>query len=117
MNYKNNEMLTSPYLSYTSRDYKSIYDELVKSIPNLTKIWNPDLVTDPGVVLIKLISMVGDMLSYNLDKKALEAFPRTVKERDNARQLFKLLGYKMGWWKSAKVNVSFTNSNSFKVFL
>ena len=36
MNRDNNTMLTSPNLSYTSRDFTSIYDELLKSIPLLT---------------------------------------------------------------------------------
>ena len=57
MNYENNDMLTSPNLSYTSRDYTSIYNELMSSIPLLTKSWDPKDENDPGVVLIKLISI------------------------------------------------------------
>lgn len=117
MNYENNAMLTSPNLSYTSRDYASIYNELINSIPLLSKSWNPTDENDPGVVLIKLIAMLGDMLSYNLDKQALEAFPRTVLQRANAQQIFRLLGYKMHWWRSAKVEARFTNSNVFPVYI
>lgn len=117
MNYENNTMLTSPNLSYTSRDYNSIYNELMKSIPLLTKSWDPKDENDPGVVLIKLISMLGDMLSYNLDKNALEAFPRTVLQRANAQQIFRLIGYKMHWWRSARTEARFTNANSFPVYI
>ena len=95
MNRDNNTMLTSPNLSYTSRDFTSIYDELLKSIPLLTKDWDPKDENDPGLVLLKLISMTGDMLSYSQDKQALEAFPRTVLQRSNAQQIFRLIGYKM----------------------
>ena len=115
MNRDNNTMLTSPNLSYTSRDYSSIYDELLKSIPLLTKEWEPKDENDPGLVLLKLISMVGDMLSYNQDKQALEAFPRTVLQRANAQQIFRLIGYKMHWWRSAIVEARFTNANSFSI--
>lgn len=117
MNYQNNDMLTSPNLSYTSRDFNSIYSELMNSIPLLTKSWDPKDENDPGVVLIKLISMLGDMLSYNLDKAALEAFPRTVLQRANAQQIFRLVGYKMHWYRSAQVNAKFTNSNTFPVYI
>ena len=115
MNRDNNTMLTSPNLSYTSRDYTSIYNELLQSIPLLTKEWEPKDENDPGLVLLKLISMVGDMLSYNQDKQALEAFPRTVLQRANAQQIFRLIGYKMHWWRSAIVEARFTNANSFAV--
>ncbi len=117
MNYENNDMLTSPNLSYTSRDYTSIYNELMSSIPLLTKSWDPKDENDPGVVLIKLISMLGDMLSYNLDKNALEAFPRTVLQRANAQQIFRLVGYKMHWWRSARIEAKFTNANTYPIYI
>jgi len=117
LNYENNDMLTSPNLSYTSRDFKSIYDELLKSIPQLTRSWSPEDENDPGIVLLKLISMLGDMLSYNQDKQALEAFPRTVTQRSNARQLFRLIGYKMHWWRSAIVELTITNANSYPIYM
>ena len=115
MNRDNNTMLTSPNLSYTSRDFTSIYDELLKSIPLLTKDWDPKDENDPGLVLLKLISMTGDMLSYSQDKQALEAFPRTVLQRSNAQQIFRLIGYKMHWYRSAIVEARFTNANSFAI--
>lgn len=117
MNYENNDMLTSPNLSYTSRDYTSIYNELMSSIPLLTKSWEPKDENDPGVVLIKLMSMLGDMLSFNLDKNALEAFPRTVLQRANAQQIFRLVGYKMHWWRSARIEAKFSNANTYPIYI
>lgn len=93
-------------LSYTSRDYASIFSDLVNSISSLTKTWTTREETDPGIVLIKLMSMLGDMLSYNQDKQALEVFPNTVKQRKNAAQIFRLIGYKMRWFRSATTNIS-----------
>lgn len=89
-------------LSYTSRDYESILQELINTIPLLTKEWTSREETDPGIVLIKLMAMVGDMLSYNLDKQALELYPESVTQRKNAYQIYNLLGYKMHWYKSAR---------------
>ena len=89
-------------LSYTSRDYDSILKELLNTIPLLSKDWTSREESDPGIVLVKLMAMVGDMLSYNLDKQALELFPESVTQRKNAYQIYNLLGYKMHWYKSAR---------------
>ena len=115
MDFGGNTRLTLPNLSYTSREFISIYEDLIKAIPNFTKEWEPKDESDPGVVLLKMMSMLGDMLSYNLDKQALEAFPRTVLQRANAQQIFRLVGYKMHWWRSAQVDIRITNTNSFPI--
>lgn len=117
MNRPNETMLTSPNLNYTSRDFTSIYNELLASIPTLTKEWEAKDENDPGIVLLKMMAMIGDMLSYNQDKQALEAFPKTVLQRANAQQIFRLIGYKMHWWRSAIVEASFTNANTFPIMI
>lgn len=95
--------------SYTNKDFQSIYDEMLELVPKLTTKWNPSESNeaDPGVVLIKLMAALGDKLNYNIDKQVLEMFPGTVTQRKNARQLYDLIGYKMKWYRSAVVNVSF----------
>ncbi len=101
--------LDASELSYTSREYKTIFEDLYNTIPELTSKWYTTEETDPGIVLLKLISMFGDMLSYNLDQKVLEMFPATVQERFNAEQVFGLTGYKMPWFRSSTCNVTITN--------
>lgn len=115
MDWSNKEVLVNPNLSYTSRDYQSILEELKAAIPTLTNLYKPDSDADPGIVLIKLMSMLGDMLSFNLDNAALEVYPRTVMQLPNAQQIFRLVGYKMRWYRSARCQVSITNSNSVPV--
>ena len=115
MDWSNKEVLTNPNLSYTSRDYTSILEQLKSAIPLLTKNYNPQDDTDPGIVLIKVMSMLGDMLSFNTDNAALEAFPRTVLQLPNAQQIFRLVGYKMSWYRSARCEASFVNQNSVPV--
>lgn len=88
---------------YTHRDYESIKSDLINAIPSLTQEWTCREESDPGIVLIKLLSMFGDTLSYNVDKIALELYLQTVTQRKNCAMILKLLGYKMHWYRSAKV--------------
>lgn len=108
-------------LKYTSKDYNSIYTDLVSSIPTLTNIWTNTEEGDPGIVLVKLMSSLGDMLSYNMDKQALEYYASTVTQRKNAAKLFNLIGYRMHWYRSATNQVSVTNTvtipNNYKLVL
>ena len=98
--------------SYTNKDFNSIYSELLDIIPNITNRWNPSSEADPGVVLVKLMAVLGDKLNYNIDKQVLEMFPGSVTQRKNARQMFKLIGYNMSWYKSAEASVGFKLKNN-----
>ena len=88
---------------YTHRDYESIKEDLMSVIPSLTQEWTSREESDPGIVLIKLMSMFGDTLSYNVDKIALELYLDTVTQRKNCAMILRLLGYKMHWYRSARV--------------
>lgn len=96
-------------LQLTSRDYLEIFKDLVDTIPDLTDKWVSNDENDPGIVLVKLMSMVGDMLSYNHDKAVLEVYPNTVTQRQNAYQIFGLTGYKMHWYRSARCTAYLSN--------
>jgi len=97
-------------LDFTSREYNTILEDLVSTIPEVSQIWNSTDENDPGIVLLKLMSMVGDMLSYRQDKSVAEVYPTTVKELKNARQVFMSTGYKMHWYKSALCNATVVNT-------
>lgn len=99
-----------PKMTYTSRDYSSIFEDLVNSIPDVSEKWTSRDESDPGIVLLKLMSMYGDMLSYNMDKQTLECFPNSVTQRKNAAQIFSLVGYKMSWYRSARCYVELVNT-------
>jgi hypothetical protein len=113
--------VANDYLKYTSRDYNSIYTDLVEAIPTITDLWTNKEDGDPGIVLVKLMSALGDMLSYYSDKQALEYYASTVTQRKNASKLFNLIGYHMHWYKSATNRIDVTNTqivpNKFKGFL
>lgn len=93
--------------SYTNKDFQAIYPELLELVKQLTKKWDPSISneSDPGVILLKLNAIVADKNNYNIDKNILEAFPETVTQDVNARNLYKQLGYSMPWYKSATTTV------------
>lgn len=104
------EINNASKILYTSRDYVSIFDDLVNSIPDVSQKWTSEDESDPGIVLVKLMSMLGDMLSYNQDKMALEVYPDSVTQRKNAAQIYQLLGYKMKWYRSATCKANIVNT-------
>lgn len=95
-------------LSYTSKDYNSILADLVDAIPSLTDKWTSREDSDPGIVLLKEMSALGDMLCYNFDKQALEYYAPTVTQRKNAQKLFGLVGYNMHWYRCATTQATLT---------
>ena len=94
-------------ISYTQQDFSAMYAELLDLVKQLTYKWDPSISdeSDPGVILLKLSALIGDKLNYNIDKSILEAFPLSVTQESNARQLYEQLGYYMDWYKSATVPV------------
>ena len=95
-------------ISYTNKDFKSIYEEILTLAKELSYKWDPTISneSDPGVVLLKLNAIIGDKNNYNIDKNILEAFPETVTQETAARQLFNQLGYKMPWYRAASTNIN-----------
>lgn len=105
----NNSTLISN-MSYTSRDFNSIYPELLDLVKKITYKWDPSISneSDPGVILLKLNALIADKVNYNIDKNVLECFPLSVTQEANARQLYEQLGYFMKWYRSATTQVSLT---------
>ena len=95
-------------LSYTNKDFNSIYVELLDIVKQLTHKWDPSISneSDPGVILLKLDAIIGDKNNYNIDKNILEAFPESVTQEVNARNAYKQLAYKMPWYQSATTTIT-----------
>lgn len=96
-------------ISYTNKDFRAIYEELLDLVKKLTYKWDPSISneSDPGVILLKLNAIIGDKNNYNIDKNILEAFPETVTQEVCARSMYKQLAYNMPWYQSATTTVSF----------
>ena len=74
-------------MSYTNKDFQTIYPELLEAAKNLAKNWDPTISneSDPGVVLLKLSAIIGDKNNYNIDKNVLENYPETYTQEVSAR--------------------------------
>ena len=99
-------------ISYTNKDYTNILDDLINSISGITEKWNTTDTNDPGMVLVKLMAILGDMLFYTQDIQSLEVYPNSVTQRKNAASIYRLIGYKMRWYKSAALQANVVNTYS-----
>lgn len=99
-------------IDYTNKDYINILDDLINSIPGITQKWISTDTNDPGMILVKLMAIVGDMLFYTQDMQSLEVYPSSVTQRKNAAAIYRLIGYKMKWYRSAQVEVNVINTYS-----
>ena len=98
-------------LRYTSRDYNSIKDDLLNMINSVNSEWTNREESDPGIMLLSLMSALGDNLSFNMDMQALEMYLSTVTQRKNCKKILQLGGYKMHWYRSAVTEVTIKNNS------
>jgi len=90
-----NDALTAPAIDYTNKDYASLRQAMLDLAGQRLPEWTDRSEAEPAVVLIELFAMVGDILSYYLDRSASEAFPHTATERRSILQLLQLIGYRL----------------------
>lgn len=95
-------------ISYTNKTSTTIFNDLVAAIPTLTSKWKNYSADDPGIVLVKMMAYLGDMLCYNMDYQVNETFPQTAIQRRHAQKSYDLIGYKMHWYRSATCELSIT---------
>ena len=110
MRYLNEELSN---MSYTNKDFSTIYPELLEFADSISEKWKPSLSneSDPGVVLLKLAALMADKNNYNIDKNILELFPMSVTQYANAREIYEQCGYAMHYYQAAEVVVSMTPDN------
>ena len=94
-------------LSYVNKDYESIMEQLIETVKKISYRWDPSISneSDPGVVLMKLNAIIGDKTAYNIDKNILEAFPVSVSQEGNARNVFEQCGYSPLWYQAATTKI------------
>ena len=97
-------------LRYTSRDYNSIKADLLTMINSVNSEWTNREESDPGIMLLSLMSALGDNLSFNMDMQAMEMYLSTVTQRKNCKKILQLGGYKMHWYRSAITEVVVVNN-------
>lgn len=82
---------------FYSTDFIKDYEDILKLVKTLTNKWDPSISdeADPGVVLIKLATLMKDKLSYKQDLSEAQAYLDTVSDRQAAFELLQMLGYVM----------------------
>ena len=96
-------------MSYTDKDYASIYPALLDLVKQLTNKWDPSISneSDPGNVLLKLLAAIGDKNNYNIDKNVLECFMPSATQETSMRMLTEAVGYNMRYYQSAITDITF----------
>lgn len=95
-------------LSATKQDYYQVWNELLEVASKLSTRWDPTNTneSDPGIVLLKVLTAITDKLNYNIDKKTLEMFLPTCAEWTSMQRLTEMLGYNMHYYISAETDVT-----------
>ena len=110
-----NEELQLSKMSYTDKDFASIYPDLLDLAKQLTNRWDPSLSneSDPGVVLLKEGAFIADHNNYNIDKNVLENFLPSATQDRSVRNLTEINGYTPRYYVSSTGNINFTfNGNN-----
>ncbi len=108
--------ISSLNLSPTKKDFVQIWNELIEIASKITERWDPTSTneSDPGIVLLKVLTGIADKLNYNIDKNILEAYMPTAAQMESMRKLCELVGYDIKYYQSAKttVRISYTGNTS-----
>ena len=103
------DTMNIPAISYTNKDFRSIYPEMLDLAKQLTNKWDPSRSneSDPGVVLLKEAAFVADHNNYNIDKNILENFLPSATQDISVRNITEMNGYTPRYYVSANGQVSF----------
>lgn len=95
-------------LSYTSRDFDSLFAELKIKAKELFPDWTDFSASNPGVVMLELFALVGDQLHYYENNNINEGFIGTCKRKKSMIALCKLIDYLLSTQFPASVVLKFT---------
>ena len=112
MTFVNNTGSGNPVFDYSSRDYVSIYSDLVARIPIYLPEWTSTSPSDFGIVMIQMYAYVGDILHYYIDRLAGEAFIQTATQPSSIVNLAAMLDYQPTLASGATVSLSITASST-----
>ncbi len=108
--------ISSLNLSPTKKDFVQIWNELIEVASKITERWDPTSTneSDPGIVLLKVLTGIADKLNYNIDKNILEAYMPTAAQMESMRKLCELVGYDIKYYQSAetKARISYIGNTT-----
>lgn len=80
-------------VDYMARDFLSLRAALLDLASQRYPEWREPLEADLGVMLLEVLSALGDELAYTQDRVAREAFLATATQRRSVRRLARLVDY------------------------
>ena len=86
-------MTVTSQIDYTSKDYEGFKSSMLAYASRVLPDWQSRSEGDFGVVLVELMSYMGDILSYYGDRLQDEAYLSTATQRQSILQIAGLLGY------------------------
>jgi hypothetical protein len=104
-------------IDYTSRDYASLREDLIKSVQARIPDWTGNDPSDFGLAVVESFAYLGDLLSYYIDRAANEAFLSTATQRQNIVNIASTLGYTPSLGRSAFVRLNVTVPGNSRVSL
>lgn len=74
----------------------------------ISERWDPTSTneSDPGIVLLKVLTAIADKLNYNIDVNTLQAFMPSASQQEAMRKLCEMLGYNMKYYRSGTTDVT-----------
>lgn len=90
-------------LSPTKKDFYQIWNELLDTASKISERWSPAETneSDPGIVLLKVLTGIADKLNYTVDKNILEAYMPSATQEESMRKLCEMMGYNVKYYQSA----------------
>ncbi|MFF3455039.1 putative baseplate assembly protein [Streptomyces sp. NPDC002730] len=85
----------APVIDYTARDYESIRRLILDRLALTTPDWVERNAADLGTTLVELLAHTGDLISYQQDAVATEAYLDTARRRVSVRRHVRLIDYPM----------------------
>ena len=108
-NFNDKNIYGQSITNYTSRDFVSIKQSLIKHVksyfPQVYKDFNE---TSPGMMLVEMSAYVGDVLNYYIDDSFKEMMLPLSEDRRNIINLSKVTGYKPRPIVPSYVDLTFT---------
>ncbi|MFE9884261.1 putative baseplate assembly protein [Streptomyces scopuliridis] len=86
---------TAPVIDYTARDYDTIRRLILDRLALTTPGWVERNAADLGTTLVELIAHTADLISYQQDAVATEAYLDTARRRVSVRRHVRLIDYPM----------------------
>ena len=106
----NEKELEATKLSPVKADFYQIWNELLETADKISERWSPAATneSDPGIVLLKVLTAIADKLNYTINKNTLECFMPSAAQEESMRKLCDMLGYNMKYYQSATTEIGIT---------